>query len=175
MSSSSNPESAAAAAACRPEFVALAHQLADAAAAVTTRYFRTAVPVDVKSDASPVTIADREAESAMRQLIMQHCPQHSIFGEEQGYHAGSSSSSSSGGDGGGGSGGVAAAAAASPYLWVIDPIDGTKSFITGGQGEGRGEARQFNPSRARPRSHRLPSLPLAAPPPCLQASRCLAR
>ena len=54
-----------------PELVQLAHSLADAAAAVSSRYFRTPVPVDVKSDASPVTIADREAEAAMRQLIAQ--------------------------------------------------------------------------------------------------------
>lgn len=59
------------AAAVSPELVQLAHSLADAAAAVTSRYFRTPVPVDVKSDASPVTIADREAEAAMRQLIAQ--------------------------------------------------------------------------------------------------------
>lgn len=54
-----------------PELVQLAHSLADAAAAVTSRYFRTPVPVDVKADASPVTIADREAEEAMRRLIAQ--------------------------------------------------------------------------------------------------------
>lgn len=59
---------AAAAEACRPEFVDVAHKLADAAAGVTARYFRTPVPVDVKADASPVTIADREAEAAMRQV-----------------------------------------------------------------------------------------------------------
>ncbi|EFN53278.1 hypothetical protein CHLNCDRAFT_58575 [Chlorella variabilis] len=51
---------AAAPAACLPEHVELAHRLADAAAAITTRYFRTPVPVDVKLDASPVTIADRK-------------------------------------------------------------------------------------------------------------------
>lgn len=100
------------AAAAKPEHIQLAHQLADAAAAVSTRYFRTRVSVDVKADASPVTIADREAETAMRQLIMQQFPEHSIFGEEHGFQAGSSGSGSG-------------------YLWVIDPIDGTKSFITG--------------------------------------------
>jgi inositol-phosphate phosphatase/L-galactose 1-phosphate phosphatase/histidinol-phosphatase len=98
---------------CKPEFIRVAHELADAAAAVTSRYFRTPVPVDVKSDASPVTVADREAEAAMRQLLAQRFPEHSIFGEEQGYQQGSGSTS----DG--------------SYLWVIDPIDGTKSFITG--------------------------------------------
>ncbi|KAI7844648.1 hypothetical protein COHA_001738 [Chlorella ohadii] len=108
--SGSSAAASAQATAVAPELVQLAHSLADAAAAVTSRYFRTPVPVDVKSDASPVTIADKEAEAAMRQLIAQQAPDHSIFGEEQGYLAGNGSSE---------------------WLWVIDPIDGTKSFITG--------------------------------------------
>jgi inositol-phosphate phosphatase/L-galactose 1-phosphate phosphatase/histidinol-phosphatase len=100
----------AAAGAVRPEHIELAHALADAAAVVTSRYFRTPVPVDIKADASPVTIADQQAEAAMQALIKGRFPEHSIFGEEEGFHAGS-------GDG--------------SYMWVIDPIDGTKSFITG--------------------------------------------
>lgn len=104
---------AAQAAAVSPELVQLAHRLAEAAATVTTRYFRTPVPVDVKQDASPVTIADREAEAAMRAILATECPDHGIFGEEQGFLAGGTDSE---------------------YLWVIDPIDGTKSFITGGRG-----------------------------------------
>ncbi|KAL4459043.1 hypothetical protein ABPG75_013908 [Micractinium tetrahymenae] len=109
---SAAPDAAAAAgaAAITPELIDVAHSLADAAADVTARYFRTPVPVDVKSDASPVTIADREAEAAVRKLLAERCPDHAIFGEEQGYLAGGSSSE---------------------WLWVIDPIDGTKSFITG--------------------------------------------
>jgi inositol-phosphate phosphatase / L-galactose 1-phosphate phosphatase / histidinol-phosphatase len=93
------------------EYVALAHQLADAAATVTSRYFRTPVSIDVKSDASPVTIADREAEAAMRHVIATNCPDHAVFGEEGGFQAGSTDNPE--------------------YMWVIDPIDGTKSFITG--------------------------------------------
>lgn len=112
--------STAPAATCPAEFVELAHCLADAAGKVSSRYFRTPVPVDVKSDASPVTIADREAELAVRQLIAQRCPDHSIFGEEGGYLAGDGSGPSSSGSQG-----------TSEWLWVIDPIDGTKSFITG--------------------------------------------
>lgn len=92
------------------EYIALAHELADVAAQVTSKYFRTPVPVDVKTDASPVTIADREAEAAMRAVISQRCPEHSVFGEEAGFDPGH-------GDG--------------TYMWVLDPIDGTKSFITG--------------------------------------------
>ncbi|PSC73171.1 Bifunctional phosphatase chloroplastic [Micractinium conductrix] len=99
-----------AAAAVPQEYVELAHCLADEAGRVSARYFRTPVPVDVKSDASPVTQADREAEAAVRALLSVKAPDHAIFGEEQGYLAGG---------------------AGSEWLWVVDPIDGTKSFITG--------------------------------------------
>lgn len=92
------------------DIVLLAHELADVAASVTSRYFRTTVSVDVKSDASPVTIADREAEAAMRAHISQRFPHHAIFGEEQGYTQGTAGGS---------------------LMWILDPIDGTKSFITG--------------------------------------------
>ena len=90
------------------EFVELAHALADAAATAQRRYFRTAVAVDIKADESPVTIADREAEAAMRDLIRAHFPQHGVLGEEFG-----------------------AEATDAEHVWVLDPIDGTKSFITG--------------------------------------------
>ena len=98
-----------------PEIISVAHELADAAAAVTTPYFRTAVPVDIKTDASPVTIADRQAEVAMRAVITSRFPSHAIFGEEQGYSPGVASNNNTNAE----------------YMWVIDPIDGTKSFITG--------------------------------------------
>ncbi|KFM27711.1 Bifunctional phosphatase IMPL2, chloroplastic [Auxenochlorella protothecoides] len=90
-------------------FVALANRLADSAGAVSSRYFRTPVAVDVKADASPVTIADREAEGAMRDLLSTHAPTHGVFGEEFGHASGSDPD----------------------WTWVLDPIDGTKSFITG--------------------------------------------
>jgi len=57
-----------------PELVALANSLADAARPIAARYFRTGVTIDDKSDASPVTIADREAETAMRALLTEHVP-----------------------------------------------------------------------------------------------------
>lgn len=96
------------------EFVKLAHDLADAAGKVTSSYFRSStLNVDSKSDASPVTIADRQAEDAMRALIQSTVPHHSVFGEEHGLELGSSNGSSD------------------SWLWVLDPIDGTKSFITG--------------------------------------------
>jgi histidinol phosphatase-like enzyme (inositol monophosphatase family) len=88
--------------------VALAHRLADAARPIAARYFRTGVTVDDKSDLSPVTIADREAETAMRELLDSHVPDHGVFGEEHG-----------------------AVRTDAEYVWVLDPIDGTKAFITG--------------------------------------------
>ena len=93
-------------------YVDLACRLADAAGGVTTSMFRRRdLVVDDKSDASPVTIADREAESVMRMLVTKECPTHAIFGEEHGIELGSNGSSE--------------------WMWVFDPIDGTKSFITG--------------------------------------------
>ncbi len=90
------------------ELVALANSLADAARPIAARYFRTPVTVDDKADASPVTIADREAETAMRVLLDKHVPRHGVFGEEHG-----------------------AVRTDAEYVWVLDPIDGTKAFITG--------------------------------------------
>lgn len=97
-------------------FISLAHAVADAAAAVTTRYFRSPLPIDAKADASPVTVADREAEAAARALLAREVPGHAVYGEEGGMTAPRL------GEGG---------ANVGEYLWVIDPIDGTKSFITG--------------------------------------------
>lgn len=89
-------------------FVALAERLADAARPVAKRYFRSGLPIDAKPDASPVTAADREAEAAMRAIIEEACPDHGIFGEEHGKTR-----------------------LDSRYVWVLDPIDGTKAFVTG--------------------------------------------
>lgn len=90
------------------ELVALANDLADAARPIVTRHFRTQVTIDDKSDSSPVTIADRDAETAMRALLSKRVPQHGCFGEEHG-----------------------AERTDAEYVWVLDPIDGTKAFITG--------------------------------------------
>ena len=91
-----------------PRFVQLANALADAARPIAARYFRTQVAIDDKTDNSPVTIADREAETAMRDLLTRHVPGHGVFGEEHG-----------------------AVRTDADYVWVLDPIDGTKAFITG--------------------------------------------
>lgn len=85
-----------------------ASTLADAAGAVVRRYFRQGVAVDDKADQSPVTIADREAEATLRALIEQRYPSHGIIGEEHGAIRGDAE-----------------------LVWVLDPIDGTKSFISG--------------------------------------------
>ena len=91
-----------------PRFVELANALADAARPIAARYFRTQVEIDDKTDNSPVTIADREAETAMRDILQRHVPEHGVFGEEHG-----------------------AVRTDAEYVWVLDPIDGTKAFITG--------------------------------------------
>jgi inositol-phosphate phosphatase/L-galactose 1-phosphate phosphatase/histidinol-phosphatase len=88
--------------------IELAHRLADAAGAVIRPYFRQRVAIIDKADASPVTIADQESETAMRQLIAQRFPEHGIIGEEHG-----------------------AERADAEFVWALDPIDGTKSFISG--------------------------------------------
>ncbi len=81
---------------------------ADAARAVIRPFFRTAVPADAKADQSPVTIADRNAELAMREVLDRLCPGHGILGEEFGVERPDA-----------------------PLRWVLDPIDGTRAFITG--------------------------------------------
>lgn len=75
---------------------------------ITLGYFQTGVAVERKSDNTPVTIADRSAEERLRHLIAQRFPDHGIVGEEFGEQPGTSGLS-----------------------WIIDPIDGTKSFTSG--------------------------------------------
>jgi histidinol phosphatase-like enzyme (inositol monophosphatase family) len=90
-------------------FVALAHRLADAARAAVMPHFRTrALVVDDKADQSPVTAADRDCERALRALIAREQPDHGVVGEE-----------------------MAPSRPDAEWVWVIDPIDGTKSFVTG--------------------------------------------
>jgi len=89
-------------------YLALAAELADAAGAAIRPYFRTPLTVDDKADLSPVTAADRAAESIMRQMIAARFPEHGIIGEEYGREREDAE-----------------------FVWVLDPIDGTKSFISG--------------------------------------------
>lgn len=88
--------------------IAFAHRLADAAAEIARKYFRTPVAVDDKDDSSPVTIADREAERVMREIIAKERPGDGVIGEEFGKDR-----------------------AGASRVWVLDPIDGTKAFISG--------------------------------------------
>lgn len=85
----------------------VARNAAAAAADIIRRYHSRGVTVETKADASPVTIADREAERAIRDIIGKAFPTHAFHGEEFGQ-----------------SGAVGA-----EYRWLVDPLDGTKSFI----------------------------------------------
>jgi inositol-phosphate phosphatase / L-galactose 1-phosphate phosphatase / histidinol-phosphatase len=89
-------------------FFALALNLADAAGEAIRPFFRKPLVVDDKADLTPVTAADRAAEQAMRSLIEQHFPNHGIVGEEFGR-----------------------VREDAEFVWTLDPIDGTKSFISG--------------------------------------------
>ncbi|VBB69038.1 Histidinol-phosphatase [alternative form] [invertebrate metagenome] len=88
--------------------ITLIHRMAETSGIILRRYFRTHVAVDHKADDSPVTIADRETELALRELLHRTVPTHGIIGEEYG---GENTSAE--------------------WVWVLDPIDGTKAFITG--------------------------------------------
>ena len=84
-------------------------EIARAAGGHTLKYFGSGeLTVDAKSDDSPVTIADREAEQLVRKRIAEAFPEDTVQGEEFEESTGTS-----------------------PYRWVVDPIDGTKSFVCG--------------------------------------------
>lgn len=90
-------------------FIALAGRMADAARAAVMPHFRArALAVDDKADSSPVTAADRECERTLRALVAREQPEHGVVGEE-----------------------MAATRADAEWVWVIDPVDGTKAFVTG--------------------------------------------
>lgn len=123
-----------------PAFITLAHALADASAELLARYFSTTLNVETKADASPVSIADREAEKIMRELIAATFPEHSIYGEEYGVELAGSSQlqrppSPTLPRKGGGSSEASSPARGervSPsYTWILDPIDGTRAFLAG--------------------------------------------
>ncbi len=90
------------------QLLEFANKLADVSAKVIKGYYRAFGAINSKADLSPVTIADMEAEKEIRQLIKKTYPNHGIRGEELGIEN-----------------------EKSPYLWVIDPIDGTASFMIG--------------------------------------------
>ncbi|MBN2353618.1 MAG: histidinol-phosphatase [Spirochaetales bacterium] len=82
--------------------------LATESGRVVARYYQTDVSVESKADATPVTVADRLAEEKLRALIGREFPDHGVIGEEFGETN-----------------------ADAEYVWIVDPIDGTKSFVAG--------------------------------------------
>jgi len=92
----------------REALLAAAEEIAAYVGDIPMRHFRTGLAYDSKTDASPVTIADQETEARLRDIISARFPDHGIVGEEYG---------STGTD--------------REIVWVLDPIDGTKSFISG--------------------------------------------
>ncbi|MDH4030235.1 MAG: inositol-phosphate phosphatase [Chromatiales bacterium] len=87
-------------------FLDAAREAAQSAAAIINHYYRGQLDIERKADSSPVTIADVEAEKAIRSLLTSRFPDHGFYGEETGRSRDDSD-----------------------YLWLVDPIDGTKSFI----------------------------------------------
>jgi inositol-phosphate phosphatase / L-galactose 1-phosphate phosphatase / histidinol-phosphatase len=89
-------------------FAFLARELSEITGDIALRWFRNEYTTETKSDATPVTIADRECERIMRERIRETFPEHGIVGEEQGSDRPDAT-----------------------WVWVLDPIDGTKAFISG--------------------------------------------
>jgi histidinol-phosphatase len=89
-------------------FLAAARAAAAAAATEILRYYRGAIEVELKADQSPVTIADRRAEEIIKGMLLAEFPGHGFYGEESGQDR-----------------------ADAEYLWLVDPIDGTKNFVAG--------------------------------------------
>lgn len=90
------------------DFLKFAHQLADASGEKLRGYYRNFGVIHTKADQSPVTLADEETEAWLRQLIEKNYPDHGIIGEEHGKTREDND-----------------------YVWVLDPIDGTASFMIG--------------------------------------------
>ncbi len=88
--------------------VAAACAAADVAGAVIRPFFRSGIAADLKADRSPVTIADRTAELVIRAVLTERFPDHGVMGEEFGIER-----------------------PEAQFRWVLDPIDGTRAFITG--------------------------------------------
>jgi histidinol-phosphatase len=89
-------------------FLQAAVAAAEAAAEEVLRYYRGEFEVELKDDLTPVTIADRRAEEIIRCSLLETFPDHGFYGEESGKYQEDAE-----------------------YLWLVDPIDGTKSFVAG--------------------------------------------
>lgn len=90
------------------DFMLFAHKMADTSNGITLQYLETNIDFQTKDDYSPVTMVDRRIEETLRGMIAEAFPNHGILGEE-----------------------FENENIDSEYVWVIDPIDGTKAFITG--------------------------------------------
>ena len=90
------------------EYLNFANKLADEANTISMEYFRTSLDVENKSDETPVTIADKNTELKLRSMIEKEYPNHGILGEE-----------------------FDSINSDAEFIWVIDPIDGTKELING--------------------------------------------
>ena len=90
------------------QFLESALMAARAAAGVALGYYRGEFDVEIKDDQTPVTVADRKAEDIIRSTLLDAFPDHGFYGEESGKQQ-----------------------ADAEYLWLVDPIDGTKSFVGG--------------------------------------------
>ncbi len=88
------------------EYIPFAEELANLSAQVIRKYYNRDIPFEVKEDASPVTKADKEVERSLRAYIRTQYPEHGIIGEE-----------------------FEDTNPDAEYLWYLDPIDGTKSFM----------------------------------------------
>ena len=89
-------------------FLRAALTAAKAAAEDIMRYYRGEFEIEIKPDQTPVTVADRRAEEIIRGILLDAFPNHGFYGEESGKKQ-----------------------ADADYLWLVDPIDGTKSFVGG--------------------------------------------
>jgi len=92
----------------RTDYAAHAVHIADFASKAARGYFRGQLGTEFKADASPVTQADKGVETLVRAYLAEHFPSHGIFGEEHGIEG-----------------------AHRQRMWIIDPIDGTRSFLSG--------------------------------------------
>ena len=88
------------------EYLRVALQAAEAAAAISRDYYAGNFTVTTKADLTPVTQADVECEHAIRNIILEHFPEHGFYGEETG-----------------------STRQDAEFLWLVDPIDGTKGFV----------------------------------------------
>lgn len=90
------------------QLIKLAHECADKSGKIIKKYFRKPLKINIKKDHSPVTKADIEAENIIRELIEKKAPDTGWYGEETGK-----------------------ANLDKEWIWCVDPIDGTRSFVTG--------------------------------------------